>query len=130
MRVRMLKLFPRQAFLAPAGNGSAVVAVVERAFEPIEHVVDLAESGFFERYAGVERAMSAPADQHDRPIHARNLLHLTNEMRIDFPVGPVIPRDVVRAYRVADEKILHLAPTVDENGGRSFVEESCGFAGL
>ena len=50
------------------------------------------------------------------PVHARDLLHLADEMRVDVPIGAVVPRDVVRADRMADEVVLHLAAAVDEDG--------------
>ena len=109
---------------------AAVMAVVERPLESVEHVVDVGEAGLLQREAGVERAVAAAADQHDRAIHAGDLLHLADEVRVDFPVGAVVPRDVVRADRVADEEVLHLAAAVDEDRRRIVVEELRGFGGL
>ena len=98
-------------------------ALVERALEAVEHVVDVRETGLLQRETGVDRAVAAAADQHDRPVHAGDFLHLPDEMRVDLPVGPVVPGDVVRADRVADEEVLHLRPAVDEDGRRVLVQE-------
>ena len=70
--------------------------------------------------------MSTAANQHNRPIGAGDLLHLAHEMRIDVPVGPIVPCDVMRADRMADEEILHLAAAIDEDGGRVVVKELYG----
>src|SRR3954447_7418032 len=67
------RLLPRQAFLAPAADASAMVLLVERAFEAIEHVVDLAEAGLLERLTCADRALAAATDHDDRPIHAGDL---------------------------------------------------------
>jgi hypothetical protein len=123
-------LFPGQAFGAPAGNGVAVVLVVERAFETLEHVVDLGKPGLLQRLAGADRALAAAADEQDRPVHARDLAHLADEVRIDLPVRTVVPSDVMRADRVADEQVLHLAAAVDEHRLRVLVQELVGFLGL
>ncbi len=97
--------------------------VVERALEAVQHVVDVGEARLFQRDAGVERAVAAAADQHDRAVHARDLLHLADEMRVDLPVGTVVPGDVMRADRMTDEEVLHLAAAVDEDRRRIVVEE-------
>src|SRR4029453_5869937 len=111
-RTIRLELFPRQAFLAPAGKRPAMVVLVERAFESFEDVEDLGEAGLFERHSSVERAVSAAANEHDGAVGAGDLLHLSHEMRIDVPVGPVVPCNVMRTDGMADEVILHLAAAV------------------
>jgi hypothetical protein len=124
------KLLPREAFLAPSRQRAAVMIVVERPFEAVDDVVDLAESRFLERDASVERAMATAADEHYGAIHACDFLHLTDEVRIDLPVRSVVPRDVMRANGMADEVILHLAAAVDEHGRRMLVQERRCFGGL
>ncbi len=123
-------LLPRQAFGAPAGDGVAVMVVVERPFEAFEHVEDLGKSRLLQCLAGADRALTAAADEEHRAIHAGDLAHLTDEMRIDVPVGTVVPRDVVRADRMADKQIFHFAAAVDEHRLRVLVQEFEGFAGL
>src|SRR4030095_6905173 len=68
--VASLELFPRQAFLAPAGKRTAMMVLVERALEPFENVVDLGEAGLFERHSSVDRAVSAAAYEHDGTVGA------------------------------------------------------------
>ena len=51
-------------------------------------------------------------------------------MRIDVPVGTVVPRDVVRAGRMADEQVFHLAAAVDQHGLRILLQEIVRFPGL
>src|SRR5262245_54911252 len=99
-----------------------MMLLVERSLEAVLHVVDVAEAGVLERGRGIERAVPAAADEHNRPVHARDLLHLADEMRIHFPVGTVVPRDVMRAHGVPDEVELHLAAAIDEDGRWAFGE--------
>ena len=44
-------------------------------------------------------------------------------MRIDVPVGPVVPRNVMRAERMADEQVFHFAAAIDQHGLRILLEE-------
>jgi hypothetical protein len=74
--------------------------------------------------------LAAAADQHDGAVHARDLLHLPDEVRIDLPIGPVVPCDVMGADRMADEEILHFAAAIDEDGRRILVQEFNRFGGL
>src|SRR4051812_15832301 len=108
-------LLPRQIFHPPARDRVAMMAFVERPFEAVEHVIDLAEACLLERLAGADRALAASADDDHRAIDARNLAHLTDEVRIDLPVGTVVPRHEMRADRVADKEVLDLAATVDQH---------------
>src|SRR4051812_26242561 len=71
-------LLPGQTFLAPAADGAAMMFLVERPLEAFEHVVDLAEARLLERLAGADGALAAATDHHDRPIHARDLAHLSH----------------------------------------------------
>ena len=87
-------------------------------------------SGLLERQAGIHGPVPAAADEHNRPVHARDFLHLADEMRIDFPIGAVVPRDVLRADRMTHEKIFHLAAAVDEHRLRIGVEQVLRFLGL
>jgi len=101
--------------VAPAGDAAAVVVVVERTLEAAKHVVDLGEAGGFQRQAGGDRALAAAADQHHGARGAAQRRHLADEMRIDVPVGHVVPCDVLRAHVVADEPVLGPAAAVDQD---------------
>ena len=74
--------------------------------------------------------MSAPADEDDGSVHAGDLLHLPDKMRIDVPIGSVIPSHMLRADGMADEEELHLAAAVDEDRLGIGVEEIECFLGL
>src|SRR5690606_38956741 len=70
-----------------------------------------------ERLARFERAVAAAADEHDGALGVvgpGKLLHLADEVRVDLPVGTIVPGDMQRADRMADEEVLHLAAAVDE----------------
>src|SRR5512138_1923156 len=112
-------LLPGQAVVAPARERVALVPGVERALEAVRYVVDAPETMRLQRRAGFLRAVAAAADEHDRPLGVvgpGELLHLADEVRIDVPVGAVVPGDVQRAQRMADEQVLHLAAAIDEQG--------------
>ena len=74
--------------------------------------------------------MTAAADQHHGPVHAGDLLHLPDEVRVDVPVRAVVPGDVLRALRMADEQVFHLAAAVDEDGSWILLQELLCFGGL
>src|SRR5215467_8751320 len=104
--------------------------LVEWPLEAVENVVHLSKAGLLQGDTGVERAVTAAADQDHGPIHACDLLHLTDEVRIDLPIRSVVPSDVMRTHRVSDEEILHLAAAVDEDRGRIVVQKLQGFLGF
>src|ERR1700676_4341746 len=72
------------------------------------------KSRFLKRNARVHRALAAATDQYDGPIDAGDFLHLADKMRIDGPVGPVVPRDMMGARGMPDEQVFHFAAAVDE----------------
>src|SRR5688572_10609361 len=114
---RRSTLLPRQALEAPAGEGVPLVPVVQFAFEPVDHVVHARETRAFQLLARLLRAVAAAADEGHRArrvVGAGELLHLADEMRVHCPVRAVVPRDVQRADRMADEQVLHLAAAIDE----------------
>ena len=64
------------------------------------------------------RAVAAAADEDDgavAEIGARELLHLPDEVRVEVPLGAVVPGHHHRAHGVAHEHELHLAAAVDEH---------------
>ena len=93
-----------------------MVMVVEFAFEAVQYVIDAGESGGFEFLGGIDRAIAAPADQHDRSVvgMAGEFFHFPGEMGVDLPVGTVVPGNVQCPGRMADEQELHFAAAVDE----------------
>src|SRR5512146_2719192 len=126
-------LLPRQTLEAPASRRIAPVPIIELALEPVQDIVDLGEPCALERLAGFLRAVSAAANEQDRApgvIGACEFLHLTYEMRIDFPIGAVVPGHVQRSDRMADEQILHLAAAIDEQCIRVLMQELVGFLGF
>src|SRR5688572_10933041 len=92
-----------------------MVLLVELTLEAMQDVPDLGEPRFLERAPGVERAITATADEDDGAIDARRLLHVRDEVGIHFPVRTVVPRHQDRAGRVPHEQVLHLAAAVDED---------------
>jgi len=123
-------LLPRQPFVAPPGPGSPVMVLVEFALESVQHVVDFGEACFFERAAGIERAVAAAADQNDGAIDTGRFLYMCDKIRVDFPIRAVVPRHQDRARGMTHEQVLHLAAAVDEDGIRILPEKFVGFLGL
>jgi len=121
-----LHLLPGQPFETPAVLRVAVVGVIQVALEPVQYIVDVGETGTLERLARLDRAVAAATDQDDGPmcmVGPCHLLDLTDEMRVDLPVGPVIPGDVQRTGRMPDEQVLHLAAAIHEERLRRVVQE-------
>ena len=117
--------------MSPAVHRAAMMVVVELAFEAVQHVEHPSEPGGFKGVAGIDRAISAAADQHHRTIPgmAGELLHFPYEVGVDFPVGAVIPRDVADAGRMPDEEEFHFTTTIDKQGAGSLAQELGGFLG-
>jgi len=107
-----------------------MVVVVEFTFKAVQHVEDLGKPGLFQRTSGIERAVAAAADHHDGPVDAGRFFDVGDKMRVDVPVGAVVPGDVDRADGMADEQIFHLAATVDEYRVPILLEELGGLFGF
>jgi len=91
---------------------------IELAFEAVKDVDHVVEAGALQRITGLERAISGPADEDDGAlleVRPGDLLHLPDEVRIQLPVGAVVPRHHHRALGMPDEHVLHLAAAVDED---------------
>ena len=122
-----LTLLPGQALETPARLGAAVMFFVQLAFEAVFHIVDSAETGFFQCLARVARAVAAAADQDDGPVDGRGPFDMVDEFRIAFPSGTVHPRDQQRALGMSHEQIFPFAAHVDENGVRVVAQKLDGF---
>src|ERR1700675_3339751 len=61
-------LFPGKPVDAPAVACIAMVALVELALEAVEDVHHLVEARALERLAGLDGAVAAAADEHDRAL--------------------------------------------------------------
>ena len=110
-----------------------MMPVIQFPLETVQHVAQPGEPCTLQRFAGFLRAVAAATNEDDRSrgvVGARKFPYLAHEVRIDVPVGPVIPGDVQRADRMADEQILHLAATVDEQGVRTGMQECVRLAGF
>lgn len=107
-----------------------MMLVVKFALEPVQHVVDLGKAGVFKRAPCVERAIAAPADDDYRAVYAGRLFDMGDEMRVDVPIGAVIPSDMNGSDRMADEKIFHLAAAIDEYRVRILLEKFVGLFGF
>ena len=92
----------------------AMMVFVAIAFETFKHVDHCFKAAVFKRIAGFDRARAAAADQQHWLCDAGFGFDLSDEMRIDFPVGRFAPRDVYRADRMADEQELNFAAHVDQ----------------
>ncbi len=104
--------------------------VVEFTLESMQHVVDLGKAGTFQRVAGVERAIAAAADDDDWPVDAGRLFDMGDEMRVDVPVGTVIPCHMDGSDWMANKKIFHFAAAIDEYRIWILLEEFVGLFGF
>ena len=91
--------------------------LVEITLEAFEHVDHLGETSGLQHLTGIHRAPTTAAnEQHrPRPVALEHSCHLVGKTRIDFPVRPVLPGDVLGTHRMADIHVLDLGPAIDED---------------
>lgn len=93
-----------------------MMALVAITFKAMQYVDYVGKARCFERLRSVNRTAATAADQYDRtlqPVTGEpcNVLH---EIRIDLPVRPIAPGNVLDTDRMPDKKILDLAAHIDE----------------
>ena len=90
---------------------------IEIALEAFEHIDHLSETCCLQRLTGIHRTPATAAnEQHrPRPVALEHSCHLVGKARIDFPVRPILPGDVLGTHRMADIHVLDLGPAIDED---------------
>ena len=90
---------------------------IEIALEAFEHIDHASETCCLQRLTGIHRTPATAAnEQHrPRPVALEHSCHLVGKARIDFPVRPVLPGDVLGTHRMADIHVLDLGPAIDED---------------
>jgi len=96
----------------------------------MQHVVNLGKTIFFEVTSGFDRAPPRAADQHHWPIDRCCLARMAEKIRIDVPVGSVLPGDVDRPRRMADEQVFDFRAAVDEHRFGVRLKKGVGFGGF
>ena len=93
-----------------------MMAVVKLTLEAVQDVIDARKTGRFECITGIDRAIAAATDQYHWSVVGvtGKFLDLANEVRIDVPVGNVVPGHMQASRRVADKQEFHFAAAVDE----------------
>ena len=91
--------------------------LIEIALEAFEHIDHLSETCCLQHLTGIHRTPATAAnEQHrPRPVALEHSCHLVGKTRIDFPVRPVLPGDVLGTHRMADIHVLDLCPAIDED---------------
>lgn len=115
--------------MAPAVVRVAMMVLIQVALETVQHVINIGEARLFQREPGIHGATARTADQHNGAIEAGRLFYLCNEVRIDFPFGPVYPWDQYGTLRVADKHVLHFTAHIDEYRLWIRLQEVEGFLG-
>lgn len=102
---------------------------IEIALEAFEHIDHPSETCCLQRLTGIHRTPATAAnEQHrPRPVALEHSCHLVGKTRVDFPVRPVLPGDVLGADRMADIHVLDLGPAIDEDS--LWVGEQKGMSG-
>ena len=90
---------------------------IEIALEAFEHIDHPSETCCLQRLTGIHRTPATAAnEQHrPRPVALEHSRHLVGKARIDFPVRPVLPGDMLGTHRMADIHVLDLGPAIDED---------------
>lgn len=102
--------------------------LVEVALESLEDVDDAGEAGSLERFAGIDRARSAAADEQHRPspVAAQQARDAMGELRIDLPVRRLLPGDVLGTDGMTDIHELDLGAAIDQQRPGVNLEEGVG----
>ena len=105
---------------------------IEIALEAFEHIDHPSETCCLQRLTGIHRTPATAAnEQHrPRPVRLDQTSHLVGKARIDFPVRPVLPCDMLGTHRMTNVHVLDLCPAIDENGLRVGLQESMGGKGI
>src|ERR1700687_502366 len=104
---------------------------VELAFEPVEHVHHVLESGALEGFARLDGPVATATDEHHGALLAIGpceSFYLIHKMGIELTVRSVVPRHHHRPHGMADEHVLHLAAAIDEDRLRIVLEEGVGLS--
>lgn len=106
--------------------------LVEITLEAFEHIDHLGETSGLQHLTGIHRAPTTTTDEQHRPRPVRldQTSHLVGKARIDFPVRPVLPCDMLGTHRMTNVHVLDLCPAIDENGLRVGLQESMGGKGI
>jgi hypothetical protein len=92
--------------------------LIEWAIESFQHVDDAGKTGGFKRYSGFDRTPAAAANQQNRAVQITfdQPLDLVGERRVDLPIQPFLPGNVLGTYRMTDVHMLGFCPTIDQHG--------------
>lgn len=106
--------------------------VVEIALEAFEHIDHLGETSGLQRLTCIHRAPATAADEQHRPrpVRVDQTSHLVGKVRIDFPVRPILPSDMLGTHRMTNVHVLDLCPAIDKGGLRVSLQESMGGKGI
>ncbi len=106
-----------------------MMVLVHVALETVQDVIDLGKAMFFQVTPGVDRTPPGAADQHHRAVDRRRPARVAKEIRIDVPVGAVLPGDVDGTDRMTDEQVFDFRAAVDEHRFGMRLQESMRFLG-
>ena len=101
-----------------------MVCVVKLALETVHYIVHVGEPGSFQCLACINRAIAATTDDDDSAIAGmpRQALHFTHKLRIQLPLGAILPRYVDGTHGVADEKVFCITTAVNKQRIRIIVQ--------
>jgi len=113
-----------------AAGAFYLMRLVHVALESMQHVVNLGKAVFLEVTPGFDRAPPRAADQHHRPVDRCRLARMAEKIGVDVPVGAVLPGDVDRPRRMADEQVFDFRAAVDEHRFGVLLKKGMGFGGF
>lgn len=109
-----------------------MIVIIERSLEAFENIDHPRKARRFQRLAGMQRTMTAAADEQHRALQitADQPLHLAGEFRIDLPVRGLLPGDMLGTDRMPDVHMFDLGTAIDQQGARLPLQECMGGNGV
>ena len=106
--------------------------LIERAIESFQHIYNAGKTGGFKRYSGFDRTPAAAANQQYRAVQITfdQPLDLVGKRRVDFPIRPFLPSDVLGTHWMTDVHMLGFCPAIDQHGVGPLLQKGIRGAGV
>ena len=106
-------------------------ALIKWAFKAFQYVDHRQEAGIFECLAGINRALTATADQQNRPLQITldQTFYLVRKFRVYCPIWRFLSGNMLSPDRMSDVHELNLGTTINQHGLCLFLQEYIGVTG-
>ena len=106
--------------------------LIERAIKAFQHVDDAGKTGGFERHGGFDRTPAAAANQQYRAVQITfdQPLYLVGKSRVNLPIQPFLPGNVLGTHRMTNIHMLGFCPAIDQHGVSPLLKKGIRGAGV